>query len=78
MRRVDALMFDLLDLDHFKHINECFSHDAGDRVLQQVAQCLRELTRKGDYVVRRGSEEFLLVFRPMPRLYPGAVHPITF
>ncbi|SEL65163.1 diguanylate cyclase (GGDEF) domain-containing protein [Pseudoxanthomonas sp. GM95] len=63
----DALMFGLLDLDHFKRINDTFGHDAGDRVLQQVAQCLRELTRKGDYVVRWGGEEFLLVFRPMPR-----------
>jgi diguanylate cyclase (GGDEF)-like protein len=63
----DALMFGLLDLDHFKRINDTFGHDAGDRVLQQVAQCLRELTRMGDYVVRWGGEEFLLVFRPMPR-----------
>jgi len=63
----DALMFGLLDLDHFKQVNDRFGHDAGDRVLQQAAQCLRQLTRKGDYVVRWGGEEFLLVFRPMPR-----------
>jgi len=63
----DALMFGLLDLDHFKRINDTYGHDAGDRVLQQVAQCLRDLTRQGDYVVRWGGEEFLLVFRPMPR-----------
>ncbi len=63
----DAVFFGLLDVDHFKQVNDVHGHEAGDRVLQQLAQCLRDLTRKGDYVVRWGGEEFLLVFRPMPR-----------
>jgi len=63
----DAVIFGLLDVDYFKRVNDTWGHDAGDRVLQQLAQCLRELTRQGDYVIRWGGEEFLLVFRPMPR-----------
>ncbi|MET0290128.1 MAG: diguanylate cyclase [Pseudoxanthomonas sp.] len=65
--QTDAVIFGLLDVDHFKRINDTWGHDAGDRVLQQLAQCLRHLSRKGDYVIRWGGEEFLMVFRPMPR-----------
>ncbi len=63
----DALVFVLLDLDHFKSINDTHGHAAGDRVLEQVASLLNGLVRWGDYVVRWGGEEFLLVFRPLPR-----------
>jgi len=63
----DAIIFVLLDIDHFKAINDGHGHQAGDRVLRQVSTLLRDLTRQGDYVVRWGGEEFLMVFRPMPR-----------
>ncbi len=56
----------LVDLDHFKRINDRHGHAAGDSVLVQVAQVLGALVRTADYVVRWGGEEFLLVFRPMP------------
>lgn len=64
---VDVLAFVLLDIDHFKSINDGHGHQAGDHVLQTVAHRLRTLSREGDYVVRWGGEEFLMVFRPMPR-----------
>jgi diguanylate cyclase (GGDEF)-like protein len=64
---VDVLAFVLLDIDHFKSINDGHGHQAGDHVLQTVAHRLRMLSREGDYVVRWGGEEFLMVFRPMPR-----------
>lgn len=64
---VDVLAFALLDIDHFKSINDGYGHQAGDRVLQAVAHRLRTLARDGDYVIRWGGEEFLLVFRPIPR-----------
>ena len=64
---VDVLAFALLDIDHFKAINDSHGHQVGDQVLQTVAHRLRTLSRDGDYVIRWGGEEFLMVFRPMPR-----------
>jgi diguanylate cyclase (GGDEF)-like protein len=62
-----ALLFALVDIDYFKRINDEHGHRAGDRVLQQFAQLMLRMVRTGDYVVRWGGEEFLLVFRPVPR-----------
>lgn len=62
-----ALLFALVDIDHFKQINDTWGHAAGDRVLQQVSGVLTQLVRSGDYVVRWGGEEFLLIFRPIVR-----------
>jgi len=62
-----ALLFALVDVDHFKRINDSYGHKAGDGVLQQFAQVMSKLARVGDYVVRWGGEEFLVIFRPMPR-----------
>lgn len=51
----------LLDLDHFKRINDDHGHLAGDRVLHQLAQRMQEVLRPYDAVGRYGGEEFLLV-----------------
>ena len=64
--RDGAMVLALLDLDHFKAVNDLHGHAAGDRVLQQLAQLLQQKVRVGDYVARWGGEEFLLVFRPLP------------
>lgn len=61
-----ALFFALVDIDHFKQINDRFGHKAGDEVLQQFAEALVGLVRSSDYAIRWGGEEFLLVLRPMP------------
>jgi diguanylate cyclase (GGDEF)-like protein len=51
----------LLDLDHFKCVNDRFGHAAGDRVLRRVGRCLRQSARASDSVGRIGGEEFLVV-----------------
>lgn len=63
----EVVVFALLDVDHFKAVNDTHGHAAGDRVLEQMGALLTGLVRKGDYVARWGGEEFLLVFRPLPR-----------
>ena len=55
----------IVDVDHFKRINDLHGHDAGDAVLQQTAAVLGDAVRKGDLVVRWGGEEFVIVARDM-------------
>ncbi len=51
----------MLDLDHFKLVNDRYGHRAGDAVLRQAAQRLRHMLREQDYTVRYGGEEFLVL-----------------
>lgn len=51
----------LLDVDHFKQVNDRWGHDTGDRVLCEVAARLKQCMREGDAVIRWGGEEFLVV-----------------
>lgn len=51
----------MIDLDHFKRINDQFGHDAGDKVLQQIGSMLLSNTREPDVAGRWGGEEFLLI-----------------
>lgn len=51
----------VLDVDHFKRVNDTAGHDAGDLVLQAIAQQIRHLVRESDAPCRFGGEEFVLV-----------------
>jgi diguanylate cyclase (GGDEF)-like protein len=51
----------LADIDHFKRVNDTWGHEAGDRVLREVAQCLAGSVRPQDMVARLGGEEFVLL-----------------
>jgi diguanylate cyclase (GGDEF)-like protein len=61
------LLFFLVDVDHFKRINDEYGHAAGDAVLVQMRGRLQQVFRAADYLVRWGGEEFLIVARGMPR-----------
>lgn len=60
----------IVDIDHFKSINDQYGHPAGDRVLVEIAKRLREVVRDGDILARYGGEEFALL---VTDLDPGAV-----
>jgi diguanylate cyclase (GGDEF)-like protein len=60
-RTVSPLAALLLDLDHFKNINDTLGHDSGDEVLAAVGVALRNAVRDSDFVGRYGGEEFLLL-----------------
>ena len=55
------LSFLILDIDHFKSINDRFGHAAGDEALRQVAKCCRETLRRSDHIGRIGGEEFAVM-----------------
>ncbi|MES2720712.1 MAG: GGDEF domain-containing protein [Pseudomonadota bacterium] len=60
-RKPAPLSVVILDLDHFKKVNDTWGHPMGDRVLQVAARVLRESVREGDHVGRYGGEEFMLI-----------------
>jgi len=57
----------LLDVDHFKHVNDSYGHAAGDSVLKMIAESLRIALRETDMIVRWGGEEFLAFLPAIPR-----------
>ncbi|HUP91194.1 MAG TPA: sensor domain-containing diguanylate cyclase [Solimonas sp.] len=57
----EPLSVALLDIDHFKKVNDTHGHEAGDRAIQAIARCCTEGIRKIDFVGRIGGEEFVLV-----------------
>jgi diguanylate cyclase (GGDEF)-like protein len=68
-RRIDTgrleapLVLLLIDLDHFKAVNDAYSHSAGDRVLREVAVILRAHCRTADIPVRYAGDEFVVFLR---------------
>ncbi|WP_158773177.1 sensor domain-containing protein [Cobetia sp. L2A1] len=61
---IGALM--LLDLDHFKRLNDVLGHDAGDRALIQIASRLEQMIEPGDMLARHGGDEFIVLLAPRP------------
>ena len=51
----------LMDIDHFKRINDTYGHQAGDEVLKQVAKTARRCLREFDFIARYGGEEFAII-----------------
>jgi len=63
------LSFLMIDIDHFKKINDNYGHRAGDIVLSEFAQLLKKHTRKSDVLARYGGEEFIML---LPQTSPEA------
>ncbi|MCH8537590.1 MAG: EAL domain-containing protein [Alkalimonas sp.] len=57
-RRPQLVAVIILDVDHFKNINDSYGHAIGDELLQQVSQALGKLLRNSDYLARLGGDEF--------------------
>jgi diguanylate cyclase (GGDEF)-like protein len=56
----------MIDLDHFKHVNDTYGHRAGDEVLKSLGALLQSTSREGDIPCRYGGEEFVVVLPRMP------------
>lgn len=56
----------LLDIDHFKNVNDSFGHHVGDQVLKQLSKMISNITRSVDFVIRYGGEEFSIVLPDTP------------
>lgn len=78
-RRLDDAHYDtalmLLDLDHFKKINDTYGHETGDQVLQQLSLRLKAVMREFDLLARLGGDEFMLLLQ-LP--HPNAATALTF
>jgi len=55
------LGFIMLDMDHFKQVNDVYGHDAGDKVLVQLVNIITDTCRQSDWIIRWGGEEFIVV-----------------
>jgi diguanylate cyclase (GGDEF)-like protein len=55
----------MIDIDHFKSVNDRFGHPAGDRVLERVAKCIRKSVRSSDITARYGGEEFVVILQEL-------------
>lgn len=69
-RRKSPLTMLMLDIDHFKLVNDTYGHHVGDEVLKGLAQVVGDQLREGDFLIRFGGEEFV-VFLPDASLVSG-------
>ncbi len=61
IRYLTPLTLCLIDIDHFKNINDTYGHKVGDEVLCAIANLIKKMFRKSDYVFRYGGEEFMVI-----------------
>jgi diguanylate cyclase (GGDEF)-like protein len=65
-RYTNNLSILMLDVDHFKAVNDCYGHLAGDHILKEISDLLKNEIRNSDYIVRYGGEEFIIVLPEIP------------
>jgi diguanylate cyclase (GGDEF)-like protein len=73
LRRDEPLTYMLVDIDHFKRVNDKYGHHAGDQVLQQVAELLGRDLRGADLLARYGGEEFIMLLPNTTRRQATAI-----
>ncbi len=73
LQAANDLVFFMVDIDHFKEVNDRYGHAAGDAILVQMRERLLEVFRESDYVIRWGGEEFLVLARATHRDEAGVV-----
>lgn len=59
----ETIAFAMIDIDHFKKINDTYGHDVGDEVLKELVKVISDFSRKEDVLIRWGGEEFLLLLK---------------
>ncbi len=73
-RHRQSLALAMVDIDHFKRVNDTWGHAAGDAVLKTVAETLKRSVRAHDLVGRHGGEEFIVaLLEPLPAEVPGVL-----
>ena len=66
-RRANSLVsFVMVDIDHFKNVNDCYGHSTGDQVIISLSNLLKDRLRKTDIIGRMGGEEFGIVLSDTP------------
>ena len=65
-RKDSSLLLSIIDIDHFKRINDGYGHLAGDKVLRLIAQELKKRLRKTDFIARFGGEEYAILLPDTP------------
>ena len=61
MNNLEPIVFMLIDVDHFKEVNDNYGHEEGDRALVKISQVLRDSFRSHDFFIRYGGDEFIVI-----------------
>ncbi len=72
LRIEQPMALHLIDLDHFKQVNDTLGHRIGDELLAQAAKRMRDVLRDSDFIARLGGDEFVLLQPDMPSAQAGA------
>ncbi|MUI56038.1 GGDEF domain-containing protein [Aliivibrio fischeri] len=63
LKALESASFLMIDIDHFKRVNDTYGHDFGDVVIQEVAHRIQNCIRVNDVAIRWGGEEFIVIFQ---------------